>query len=256
MPRSAKGASNAVRVYAPVVVGSTGDYRCPAPGCSFSHTVYRQVYNHYVFASRRRNPTGHVGLLCPAKGLKRHSTQITPTHSQGCRSEDKSTDAAELAQSISQDSCSSNTEESVDADFNALEPQFLSALSSVQIHKLHSLPSQCKCSILIHGHLQGIVSLEKLHAAAADCYSGTEAWLDASTVSTIKSKAVLSLHPDKNQNLPPSYCNNLFAQFHQRVDDLLHSTDDTVFWTSLVNESVAAVAYLSFCHGQATPNTC
>ena len=118
--------------------------------------------------------------------------------------------------------------------------------------RIHHLPSRCKHSILVHGHLQGKVPLEQLEAAAAECYSGHEAWLDSATIQSIRSEALLALHPDKNQTLAAEYCNNLFNLFQQRVYNLTKSSDAALFWESLVDESVAAVAYLSFCFGQAS----
>ena len=193
-------------------------------------------------------------MLSHPNGRTRHLA--VPSHSHHPTPDHSATSAAEVAHSLKENSCSSDAETSADANCNVPAPQALSVISSVHREKLHTLPHQCKGSVLIHGHLQGLVPIAKLHAAAADCYSGHEAWLEASTISSIRSKAVLSLNPDKNPQLPAAYCNNLFAEFHKRVNDLLNSKDDTVFWASLVHESVAAVAYLSFCHGQATSETC
>lgn len=252
MPKSSKSSPKSSRTYVPVVVMSDGAFKCPVVGCFFVHTVYRQVYNHYGLASQRLDPAGHIGLLCRADCCKRNSAQAIPRCPQDLTPDPGDTAAAGVVCAVTHASSSSSTEASADAHHSVSAPEALSALSSVQGHRLHTLPHQCKCSILVHGHVQGIISNEKLHAAASDCYSGTEAWLESSTVHSIKSKAVLSLHPDKNQNLPAAYCNDLFAEFHQRVNDLLYSKDDTLYWTSLVHESVAAVSYLRFCQGQAT----
>lgn len=234
------------RTYVTVLVRGDGAFGCPAPSCAFLHKVYRRVYNHYTFSSES---TGHTGLLCRTEATADHPPQGQPSCIAAAAA------APDIAQSDSQDTTSDIDIEALADAPHAPATEIQSSLEFVQARDIHSLPAQCKSSVLIHGHLQGIIPIERLHAAAAECYSGTEAWLDRATVDAIKNKAVLSLHHDKNQHLRASYCNDLFARFHQRVDSLVNTTDDAAYWESLVHESVAAVAYLSFCLGQAAPIT-
>lgn len=246
--------------YVSVAADYNGMFTCPA--CSVVFTSYKPLYNHYYNYSVRSKDISHPGLLHEDKRRCQHSG-VTPTLSPVVDavvdlSSSAHTDTQEAARfetirKVSSYSDHKQTVPSQDQEESTAALRSSEASPSACPIPLHQLPKQCRSSVLVNGYLQNKVSLQKLQAAAAmeACCSGTEAYLDAPTIRSIRGKALLELHPDKNSSLDSADCNEVFNKFQERIDKLLYTTLDNsaYFWEHLVQESIAAVAYLSFVAG-------
>lgn len=245
--------------YVRVKRNEEGVFACP--GCSLTQSNYKKLYNHYYIQSGKNDPK-HPGLL---RRCQYQQAEVSPEgQCVGGTSQGRFGSASKLSSegdsnnvtfTPSQDQALGSTP----AAFSELVEQSSAAAPTQAIVDIacpvsvHQLPKECRSSVLVHGYLQKKVPLQQLQAAAAmeNCCSGTEAWLDASTIHSIRRKALIELHPDKNPGQDPTQCNNIWNNFQDRINNLLHTTWETnaFFWEHLQQESVAAVAYLSFCDG-------
>lgn len=248
-------------LYVRVAKNNSNLYTCP--GCAVTCTNFKKLYNHYYFQSVKQD-SRHPGLLTEDKGNLASQAQAVPSSDSTSRQPTCNRAAEEQSESWqgnTPEHANLKAKRSSNADSLPSHCK-VDALSAAQTNplersgcpvSLHQLPKECRCSVLIHGHLQIKVPLEKLQAAAdvESCCTGAEAWLHRETIISIRSKALLDLHPDKNMSQDQTECNDLFNKFQERLDKLLHTTAETqsYFWEHLVRESFAAASYLSYCAG-------
>lgn len=131
-------------------------------------------------------------------------------------------------QDAQHDMTDTHTLATVGVDRTALQNTSTNGTSSTQPNNL--LPVSCQCSVLIQGHLVGLIALDVLHQSCSQPptilhpLSGIDG---LQLLSRIKRQVALKFHSDKSVGVE----SDAYKQFNSRVDELSKATGDYIGWT-------------------------